>query len=278
MKYKKFVISGLEEASKIASRNFGKVVGTTKPEDNNQVLTETDLEVGKVLVERVLKKFPKHNVIDEEAGVIDNGSEFTWVIDPIDGTSNFAAGLPLYGIMMGLLENDQPVVGGVALPAFNEIYFAAKDQGAFCNGKRIRVTKEKELSKSLVCWGIDGYQNNPDKTRRECQLLAEIVLRIRNFRSSNSIYDGMMVAKGVYGAYLHTNYAVWDIVAKQIIVEEAGGLCTDFWGKKIDYAKVTKVFKKKDRVFTSCAAAPELHEQLQKIIRGFDKEKLKPMN
>src|SRR3989344_4271938 len=103
MIYQDFLVKVLESTSQIANAKFGKVVGTTKAGDNNQVLTEADLEIGKTLIELVNKDFPTHNIIDEEAGVIDKQSEFTWVIDPIHGTRNFANGMPLYGIMIGLL-------------------------------------------------------------------------------------------------------------------------------------------------------------------------------
>src|SRR5438105_2458127 len=101
-----FIEKNLQEASEIANKSFGKVTGTIKGEDANQVLTETDLAIGKLLIEKIKRIYPTYNIIDEEAGVIDNHSEYTWVIDPIDGTSNFASGSPLYGIMIGLLQND----------------------------------------------------------------------------------------------------------------------------------------------------------------------------
>lgn len=103
MDYIKFIEEVLKPVSRIANRNFGEVEATTKPEDNNQVLTKTDIEIGNFLISKVKKTFPNHNIIDEEAGIIDNNSEYTWVIDPIDGTSNFANGVPAYGIMIGLL-------------------------------------------------------------------------------------------------------------------------------------------------------------------------------
>jgi myo-inositol-1(or 4)-monophosphatase len=102
--YKDFILEVLNEVSAIALRSFGKVSGTTKATDNNQVLTETDIEIGNKIVAAIKAKYPDHNIIDEEAGVVDNASTYTWVVDPIDGTSNFANGVSAYGIMIGLLE------------------------------------------------------------------------------------------------------------------------------------------------------------------------------
>src|SRR5215469_2103265 len=109
MNYSSFIQSTLEEASKIANEKFGKVSATIKGGDSNQILTEADVAIGKLIIEKIKKEYPDYNIIDEEAGVIDNGSEFTWVVDPIDGTSNFAHAVPLYGIMIGLLQWGTPI-------------------------------------------------------------------------------------------------------------------------------------------------------------------------
>lgn len=265
MSYKNFIADILKEASAIAKDNFGKVAGIVKKEDNNQVLTETDLEIGQVIIDKIQKEFPQHNIIDEEAGVVENKSNFTWVIDPIDGTSNFANGIPLYGIMFGLLKDNEPIAGGLALPSFSEIYVAEKDSGAFCNGKRINVSKDMHLKNSLVAYGIDGHQENPEFTKDECGLLAKIILNIRNLRTSNSVFDIAMLAKGNYGAFLNRTSKIWDNVAQQIIIEESGGVYTDFFGKKIDYSDA---ISRPQENFTFLASSPELHKQLLHLING----------
>lgn len=264
MTHQNFIIKNLQISSKIALDNFEKVKTIEKNIDNNQVLTQTDLEIGKYLVDQIKKVYPNHNIIDEESGVINKKSNLTWVVDPIDGTSNFANGIPMYGIMLGLLEKDVPILGGVALPAFGELYFAEKNKGSFRNNKRIKVTSNINLLKSLVTYAIDAYQKNPELTYKESRLIADIVLNIRNLRSSNSCFDLMMVASGKYGAWLNRTSKIWDNVAPQIIITEAGGIYTDFIGNPIDYSDpLTKVEKN----FTVCASAPSLYKSLQDIIR-----------
>lgn len=264
MSYKNFIIQSLKEAAIIANKNFGKIIEQTKKIDNNQVVTKTDLDIGNLLTSKIQQYFPDHNIIDEEIGIINNKSSLTWVIDPIDGTSNFANALPMYGIMIGLLKDDLPVAGGIILPSFNEIYFAEKGRGAFCNDKQIHVTDKTNLKEVLLVYAMDGRQENPQLTYKECQLLAEIMLNIRNHRSSNSCYDIMMMAKGKYGGWLNRTTKIWDNVAPQIIIEEAGGKYTDFIGKKIDYSNPVS---KTDKNFTVCAAPPLLHQELQEIIK-----------
>lgn len=259
----KFVSEILEKAAKIAKVNFGQVVSTIKSNDNNQVLTKTDLEIGKLIVSALTQKYPDYNIIDEEAGIINHQSKYTWVVDPIDGTSNFASGVPTYGILIGLLENDLPVFGAISLPEFGEFYTAEKGQGAFCNGQAIAVSKEQELTNALVAYGIDGHRENPQLTEDECHLLGKIILNIRNLRSSNSAFDYVMVATSKYGAYLNRTSKIWDNVAPQVIIEEAGGIYTDFFGQKIDYSNP---LEKTEKNFTMCTASPKLHQELQKII------------
>lgn len=261
--YTDFLNEILLTTSKIATDQFGRVSGTTKTGDNNQVLTETDLEIGRTIIQAIVRSFPDHNIIDEEAGVIDRNSQFTWVVDPIDGTSNFANGIPTYGIMVGLLDGATPIAGGLALPSFQEIYIAEKGQGTTCNGKVVHVTDKTDLLSCLVAYGIDGHQEDPEMTHKECQLLAEIVLNIRNLRSSNSVFDIGMLVKGNYGAALNRTSKIWDNVAQQIVIEEAGGVYTTLDGKPMEYSQP---LARANQNFTYCAAAPTLHRRLQEII------------
>lgn len=271
MEYSTFIRQILEKAAGIAKQYFGKVSATTKAEDNNQVLTQADIEIGQLIISQIRDTYPMHNIIGEETGVIDRQSHYTWVVDPIDGTSNFAVGLPFYGIMVGLLKDAIPIAGGMNLPYFSEIYITERGKGAFCNERKLAVTKETNLLSALVTYPIDGYQDRPEVTRNECRLLAEIILGIRNLRTTGSMYDALMVAKGSVGGFLNRTSKIWDNVAPQLIIEEAGGKYTDFWGKPMDYA--TPLNKSKAN-FTVCAAAPKLHKKLQEIIHQKTQKKI----
>ncbi len=263
--YREFIETALGEVSEIAVEKFGKVNGTVKSEDNNQVLTEADTLIGKRLIELIQDRYPEHSIIDEEAGVIDKKSEYIWVIDPIDGTSNFAQGVPTYGVMLGLLHRDQSIAGGVSLPAFDELLVAERGCGAYCNDAKIAVTENSKSLSTLVAYIIDGHQENPSMTREEMRILGEIILRIRNLRASGSVFDLAMVAKGKYGGFLCRTSKIWDNVAPQIIVEEAGGVYTDFFGVPIIYESATE---RTVENYTVCAASPALHKQLQEIIHA----------
>jgi myo-inositol-1(or 4)-monophosphatase len=111
MDYQMFLIKTLEDAAHMARDRFGKVSSAIKGGDPRQVVTEADTEIGSMMIEAIHQTYPTHNILDEESGIVDKRSPYTWVIDPIDGTSNFAQRSPLYGCMLGLLKENEPLVG-----------------------------------------------------------------------------------------------------------------------------------------------------------------------
>ncbi len=265
MKYRSFITSLLEDAGKIAQEGYGKAIASIKGGDQNQVVTETDIAISTLLVSRIRESYPTDNIIDEETRGVDNGSEMTWVIDPIDGTSDFAKALPMYGVMVGLLRGAEPIAGGVLLPAFDELYYAEQGEGAFCNDTPIRVSDDPVLRHALIAYALDAYPDKPHDTEKEAALFVDISMRARNMRSSNSCFDQMAVATGKYGAWLNRTTKIWDNVAPEIIIKEAGGQFTDFIGRTMDYSNpMTKV----STLYTVCAAPKALHTALQTIIHS----------
>jgi myo-inositol-1(or 4)-monophosphatase len=275
--FTRFIEDTLQDVSELALQYYraitsagGKTTGMEiKAGDPNQVLTAADLAVGEEIQRRIQGQVPRHALLDEEQGYrpsLGGGDpDYTWVVDPIDGTSNFAAGTPLFGIMVGLLQGNTPVAGGVALPALGEIYLAERGAGARCNGSSISVTGETDLLSVLAAYGIDSHREAPETTREEMDLLGEIVLNVRNMRSANSAFDQMMVARGAYGACLNRSSRIWDNVAPAVVIQEAGGRYTDFLGAALDFTVSEATIAGN---FTWCTAAPALHDSLQKIIHG----------
>ncbi len=265
MEYAEFLSDALKNVSEIAKSQFGHVSGVVKDGDPNQVLTSTDKEIGRILIERITAVYPDDSIIDEEAGVIRRDPKRIWVVDPIDGTSNFANGIPTYGAMFGLLENGVPVAGGIVLPQFDAVYLAEKGKGAYRNGERLESTREEDLLKTLIAYGIDGNHVEPNVTRREAAVWGELVLKVRNIRSSNSVFDMCMVAEGRYGAFLNRTSKIWDNVAPQVLLEEAGCIYTNYWGKEIMYENA---LDRADMNFTVCVAPPVLHQKIQSVIQS----------
>jgi myo-inositol-1(or 4)-monophosphatase len=259
-----FAADAVTRASEIARGYFGHVAGSIKPEDPTQVLTAADLAVGRYLVETVSAAYAEYNVVDEEAGAVDQGSAWTWVIDPIDGTSNFAAGIPLYAILLGLLHEGVPVVGAMALPASGDIYTAARGGGADKNGTPLApVDDTTPLGRRLICYGIDGDRRAPAVTRAEGQLFADLALACVNLRAIGSAYDLAMLLEGRVGANLYGVARVWDLVAPHALAVEVGCVATSLGGIPVDYSGVVA---EPGRHFSWCVAPPRVHAEVQAIV------------
>ena len=261
MTYSSFLESLLEDAVKMAMSFPRRTPSRIKDGDANQVLTPADTAIGDQIRRRIRERFPHDSVIDEESGPVRGTSSITWIIDPIDGTSNFAVGSPLFGVMVGVLRNGTPVAGGVALPALSETYVAEIGQGAYRNGNRLDIRADSDVSQQLIAYGIDIY---PSEIEFDCGILAKIASRCRGIRMSNSVFDCMMVASGAYGGFMHRHNRIWDCVAPQVIIEEAGGVFSTFDGHTLDY---TNPLTKTADVFSILTSGPGCHESLVSIIR-----------
>jgi myo-inositol-1(or 4)-monophosphatase len=259
-----FAADALARAAEIARGYFGHVAGSIKPDDPTQVLTAADLAVGQALVEAVSHAYPDHNVVDEEAGVVDRGSAWTWVIDPIDGTSNFAAGIPIYAILLGLLHEGVPVVGAMALPASGDLFTSARGAGAVKNGAPLgRVDDATPLERRLIGYGIDGDRGAPALTLAEGRLVADLALACVNIRSTGCAYDAALMLEGRLGASMYGLAKAWDIVALHALAVEAGCLATALGGAPLDYSAVCR---DPGRRYSWCAAPPGVHAELQAIV------------
>jgi histidinol-phosphatase len=187
-------------------------------------VTEADLAVEEALRAVLAKRFPRDAVLGEEHGLDGTGGR-TWVLDPIDGTKNFAAGIQIWGTLIALIDNGTPVVGVASAPALGERYAAAREEGATLNGAPIRVSEEKGLSRAMLVWGSLDWMNQP--TGGAFRALAREAGRTRAF---GDFWSHMLVARGAAAAMMEEELRIWDWAAVQVIVEEAGGRVTQFDG------------------------------------------------
>jgi len=217
------MIKALHTAGKLLLDNFGSQAKISIKETDGSIVTETDIQSEKRILDILERQPEQYNIISEECGFIEAGSEYTWVIDPVDGTSNFAAGLPWFGVIMALMKGKIPVMGGMYLPLEEELYFAEKGKGAWKNEKPIRVNTSKQLKDTLLAYSFD-HSNDPGKTASEMKLLAKIAASVRNIRATNSLVDFCYVADGRIGAVINQTTKIWDIAGPALIIQEAGGL------------------------------------------------------
>ena len=252
----------LLEAGKILVRNFGKLKNYAVKENQSNIVTKADIESEKKIIEIISGKFPDHNTLGEETGFQFRNSEFTWIIDPLDGTSNFAAGLPWFGVIICVLKNSIPIMSGCFLPVQNETYFAEKGKGATLNGNKIIVSGETKLKNILAAYSLD-YSDEPGKTEREAKVMQHLVGKIRNLRSTNCLMDFCYTADGKLGACINQTTKIWDIAGPGLIIEEAGGIVTDIFGNPFDF-EISK--NDYNRNFTIVGSNKIFHSELIKIM------------
>ena len=218
------MIKASEKASKIIIRDFGEIenlqVSKKGPTD---FVTNSDLKAEKIIIEELKKARPNFSFITEENGEQNNkDTKNTWIIDPIDGTVNFLHGIPHFAISIALKSNNEIVSGLIYDPIKDEMFYAEKNNGAFLNNRRIRVSNKNDMNECLFA------TNN--------RLISKLNFPIR--KSGCAALDMAYVASGRYDGYFQNDLNLWDIAAGIIIVKEAGGVINDIDLDNINNLKV----------------------------------------
>ena len=212
------MIKASEKASKILIRDFGEVeklqVSKKGPSD---FVTNSDLKAEKIIIEELKKARPSYSIISEENGIEKNkDSNNTWIIDPIDGTINFLHGIPHFAISIALKSNDEIISGLIFDPIKDEMFYAEKNNGAYFNNQRIRVSKKNKIGDCLFVTG-GKIQNEPDLPYR---------------KSGCAALDMAYVASGRYDGYFQHNLNLWDIAAGIVLIKEEGGIINNIYLNK----------------------------------------------
>ncbi|MBN1820867.1 MAG: inositol monophosphatase [Prolixibacteraceae bacterium] len=264
---KQTLYTAIHSAGQILMSYFGKITDYTVKESQSSIVTRADLESEEKIMQIIKGNFPDHNTIGEETGFQDKGSEFTWVVDPLDGTSNFAAGLPWFGIIICLLKNAELYMAGCSLPYYNNVYFAEKGKGATLNGQPIFVSKETNLKNVLFSYGLD-YSDDFSLTDFHSKIFRELVKNTRNIRATNCLLDFCYTADGRLGGCINQITKIWDIAGPQLIIEEAGGVFTNTDGTPIKYSLNKTNYNKN---YTVAGSNKVLHPQIIELIKNTGK-------
>ena len=196
-------------------------------------VTEFDRATEDLVVRRLRSERPDDSIVGEEGSDHAGSSEFTWHIDPIDGTVNFVYDLPLWCTSIGVLRNGEPIAGAVYAPVVGDLYSAAAGAGAFVNDIPIRVSGAEDVATSLVATGF-SYHVGPHR-EHQARRIARVLPRVRDIRRSGSAaIDLASVASGRVDGYFEEFISSWDIAAGVLLVREAGGTVTAFDGSPLD--------------------------------------------
>lgn len=223
-----FAIEMARDAGQILLEKFGRKINVSKKGDIDLV-TEADLASEELIIERIKSYYPKHSILAEEAGdavVIGGENKWKWVIDPLDGTTNFAHGYPCFCVTIALEHDDEIVLGVTFDPTRNELFAAERGRGATLNGKPMRVSETEELSEALIVTGFPyDFKRRADFARH----LTEFLLQSRGVRRDGSAaIDMAYVACGRYDGFWEEGLNPWDMAAGLLLIEEAGGQVTGY--------------------------------------------------
>lgn len=217
----------------------------------SDVVTEADKASESHLISRISEKYPEHAILAEESGSINGTSTYRWVIDPLDGTTNYSNGLPLFSLSIGVECRGGAVVGVVYAPYLDEMFTAVSSGGAYLNGRRIHVNNTKAIEEAVVATGFPVDKHiNPDNNLAEVSRILPMIRGLR--RLGSAAIDLSYVAAGYLDGYWEFDIKEWDACAGRLIVQEAGGLVTSL---------------RDDRNVSVLASSPGLHNTLLNIIK-----------
>lgn len=195
--------------------------------NQSDIVTDADKASEDIVIESIHEKYPSHSILSEECGAKKRDSDYEWVIDPLDGTTNFTSGLPQFSVSIGIKYKGETIVGVVFAPYLHELFHAVKGEGAFLNGVPISVSDKTDLAQSVVCTGFPVDKGtNSDNNLDNVERVLPLVRGLR--RLGSAAIDISYVAAGILDAFWELNLHEWDVCAGLLIAREAGATAWHF--------------------------------------------------
>ena len=230
-----FAMQTARDAGRILAEKYGRVIQISNKGDIDLV-TEADLAAEALIIERINTYYPRHSILAEESGssvaVGQIPSEWKWIVDPLDGTTNYAHGYPCFCVSIGLEYQGRMLIGVIYDPIRDEMFSAERGEGATLNGRRIRVSDVSDLNRALVCTGFPyNVRSSGDFARH----FTNFIMNAQSVRRDGSAaMDLASVACGRFDGFFEGGLNPWDVAAGTLILEEAGGRVTQYDGSPFD--------------------------------------------
>jgi len=261
MDYIDVAVKAAKEAGKIHKKYFQTDFKIERKSSPFDLLTIADKEAENTIVSLIKKHFPDHNILAEEYNYDKTHSEYTWIIDPLDGTNNFACGMPIFCASVALKYNNRIIVGAIYDVTRNELFHTQIGQGAFLNGKRIRVNSVNTLQDSLLITGF--YYSRGEEMIQTLETIKRFFLkRIMGLRRLGAAaLDLCYIACGRASGFWEFELSPWDFATGKLLIEEAGGKVTGKYGEEIPLTEKSFIVASNRRI----------HEQMLEILNEPDK-------
>lgn len=261
---KEVLMEATREAGKIIQHYFNGSFQVDNKEGINNLVTEVDKHSEKKIIEIIKQHYPNHSIISEEVGELMQDSPYQWIIDPIDGTVNFAHSIPICCVSIALKHNDDLLYGTVYNPMMNELFFAEKGKGAYLNDKPISVSSKSDFRKACLVTGFP-YKWPAAQSEHPIRVFERFILEgLPVRRLGSAAIDLCWVACGRFDGFWEYNLSSWDVAAGYLIVQEAGGRITNFEGAPYS------VFDKQ-----TLATNGRIHEDMLRLIGNKKKDQNK---
>ena len=231
----KFAKNTAKEAGDVLMKHFGNIKLIERKSTDIDLLTIADLETEAFILKKIRSFYPDHHIIAEESDLTKGNSEYRWVIDPLDGTTNFVHNLPIFAVSMGLQYNEETILGVVYNPAADKCFYAEKNGGAFLDGESICITSTNTLSNSLLVTGFPYIHDN--NWEINFSLFKELYGKTQGIRRLGAAaLDFCFVAMGRFEGFWEFGLKSWDVCAGALILKEAGGKVTDWDGSPMPFS------------------------------------------
>lgn len=234
---------------------FTKKRNYVETKDKRELVTRYDIKINKFLVNKIKNRFPEHSILSEEEGMRNKKSEYMWVVDPLDGTTNFVMRHTFFTTTMALLKNGEPILGVIYAPYTRELFVAEKGKGAYQNEVKMQVSDENKLSRSFLCF---AYSHERKSLQRAVSAYKHFEFEARSMRhfGSSSLELAFVASGRIDGMIITPPVRIWDVSAGMLMVKEAGGKITDFQGdpKRISFNGLI-------------ASNNKLHSQIMQVIK-----------
>lgn len=228
--YRNVLFEAAYAAGEIIQSYFQGSFKVGNKEGINNLVTEVDTKAETKIIEIIQSYYPDHFIVSEEVGELTSDSSYKWIIDPIDGTVNFAHGIPICCVSIALVFEGKPILGAVYNPMMNEFFFAEKGKGAFLNDQQIHVSQKSDFRKACLVTGFPYKW--PKTTEHPIKVFERFIMQgLPVRRLGSAAIDLCWVACGRFDGFWEYNLSAWDVAAGYLIIEEAGGRVTDFDGK-----------------------------------------------
>lgn len=253
---KQFLTKTIKEAGKIILKDYlGNNTDKFTRKAERELVTKTDLKSEKYIISALRKKFPDYNIISEESGEMNNNSDYTWLIDPLDGTTNFTIRSPFFAINIALLYKNEIKLGIGYAPVLKELYYTEKGRGVYLNNHKIKVSEDKKVHNSVILYCTGGTKKDPSELKKITTAFEMKAQSLKQFGAA--MLELAYVAAGRVESIMIMGAKTWDLAVGVLMVREAGGRVTDFDGKEWDLSSKNML-----------ATNGKIHSEVIKIINN----------